>query len=441
MSLLARLILATALIGAIMMGVSAVALVGNAKRAIELEVNAGRALARDYVIAAVGSLMRSNKPEEAVAFLPGTLFQPRHVRIAVIDRVNSITHFPRPPRQDDDDGAPDWFVRLLAPPEQELQLPIRVGPDTFGTVIITTSPEDEINEIWEDFRVLAMIGGGTYLGTLLVLALVLRTALRPLTWMSHTFSTLEDGDFSARIGDVPTPEFAVLAERFDRLADTVEHTLAEKDALNRRLVELQDAERRTIAMELHDEFGPCLFGMRVEARAIRDRAAAIGDQALSDRATNVLDIVEQIQTANRQLLARLRPMEIGQMPLSQVLNDLVERLRQFAPDLTWSLSISDAFDDRLSEAEELHIYRITQEAITNTLRHADARTLKLSLRHAPKAQDVIHLEIKDDGRGWAGQTGSGIRGMQERARSLGGRVDIDREDGWTVVSVALPLVA
>lgn len=436
-TLLHRLVVATALIGALMLSIAGVFLVNNARNAIEREVSAGSALARDYVIAAVGALMRSNSPSDTVRFLPGTLFQPRHVEIAVIDHRNGVTHFPRAPHLDDDDaGAPDWFVTLLSPPRRELHLPIRIGPDIFGEIIITTSPEDEIDEIWEDFVVLAWIAGLTYLATLAALFFVIRGTLRPLVRMNEAFAELEDGDFSARIGDVSTPEFSLLAERFDSLGQTVQQSIAEKVALNKRLVELQDHERRAIAMELHDELGPCLFGLQVETRAVRESAH---DDKLSGHAQNILGIVRQIQIANRRILDKLRPMEVGALPLSDLLHDLADHLRPLGPDMTWTLSISDAFDDHLSDAEELHLYRIMQEAITNVLRHADASAVSVTLARDAKRPDDLVLEISDNGRGPKDPPGSGIRGMQERTQSLGGSFTlIEKAEGGCLVRVILP---
>lgn len=441
-SLVTRIVLATAMIGAVVLSLAAAALTGNARSAIEREVNAGRGLARDYVVAAVGSLLRTNSPDQAVAFLPATLYQPRHVKIAVIDRVNGITHFPRPAGDRAEEAvAPAWFVRLLSPPPQELQLPIRSGTDSFGTVVITTAPEDEINEVWQDFRVLAGIGALTYLSTLVILSVVLKFALRPLSHIGAAFESLEDGDFETRIGSVSTPDFAPLAERFDRLAETVARALSEKDSLNRRLVAAQDEERKAVSMELHDEMGPCLFGLRVETRAIRDAARRSGDDALSRRAENLLHITKQIQATNRQLLERLRPIEIGQLPLSVLLEDLIDKLRTLNPEMHWDVEISDSFDGSLGEAEELHIYRILQEAATNSLRHSGAQKIFVRLKPDTKGGDALLLEIGDDGAGWSGKVGSGISGMRERARSLGGKVELLQNiEARTLVAATIPLV-
>lgn len=315
-----------------------------------------------------------------------------------------------------------------------------MGPDTFGIVIITTAPEDEIAEVWSDFRMLALLGAASYVGTLLILALVLRRALMPLEQIGAGFAALGEGNYAARIGPVTTAEFVPLAERFDKLAGAVEQALRDKDALNRRLVAAQDAERRTIAMDLHDEFGPCLFGLHVEARGIRSAAETAGDAALVTRAETVLEIVEQIQNTNRQLLARLRPMELGKLPLSDALSDLAERMQALDPEVQVSAALTEAFDGRLTGAEELQLDCIMQEATTNALRHAGASRIGISLGPDPKGGGALLLEVVDDGAGWEGREGSGIRGMTERAQSLGGSLRVrGGPEGGTTVTARLPM--
>lgn len=446
LSLIWRVVIVTGLMGALVLGTSCLALIGNARSAIATEVSSGQKLARDYVVAAVGSLLRNNSPEDAVRFLPGTLFQPRHVRIAVIDHVQGITHFPRPGGAQEEEEAPDWFRALLAPEERELRLPISVGADRFGTVIIMTDPKDEIDEIWDDMRLLGLIGAVAYCSTLLILTFVLRLTLRPLRRMGQTFERLETGDFTARVGAVGTPELAALARRFDRLAEAVERALNDKDQLNRRLVELQDAERKAVAMELHDEFGPCLFGLRVEARSILSEAERLGNPTLAERGQSILDIVEQIQVTNRSLLDRLRPVEMGQLPLSALLEDLVERLASLSEHLVWTVSITNRFDEQASDTVSLTLYRLIQETVTNVLRHARAGRISIVLEPDPRVTGRALLTVEDDGVGWKGMYGSGIRGMRERVTTSGGTFEIgpakaSGERGGTRIQAWLPVLS
>lgn len=440
LSLAARLLLVAAAIGAAGILICGLLLIGNARTATSVEVEANLALARDYAIAAVGSLLRTNQPEAAVSILPGTLYQPRHARIVVIDGRTGIIRVPGPPQQDAP-AAPDWFRRLLVQPEKEIILPVRVGNRTYGQVIIRPDPSDEIDEAWQDVRTLALFGGIAYVVTLVALWIVVRRTLRPLARMADGVERLGAGDYSTRIGEVRVPDLARLAACFDTLGSTLEQTLAEKDELNRRLVSVADEERKTIARELHDEFGPCLFGLKVEARAILDSAAARDRTAVEASARSILAIVDQIQTTNQNLLRQLRPMELGELPLSQVLEDLADTLSGLGPDVEWSIDIDPELD-RYDETTELTLYRIAQEALTNALRHSGARRIEFAARlEGPGRARII---VADDGCGLppALLPGSGIRGMRERIESVGGRIDIASAPGGGVrVEADVPLQA
>lgn len=424
LSLAGRLLLVAAVIGAVDIVLCGLVLLGNARTATSVEVEANLGLARDYVIAAVGSLMRSNNPEEVIQILPGMLYQPRHARIIVIDARTGTVHVPGPPRADER-SSPDWFRRLLAQPEREITLPIQIGADTFGKVVIRSDPNDEINEVWQDVRTLALFGGAAYFATLTALWIISRLTLRPLARMAEVVERIGAGDYATRIGPVEVPDLTRLAARVDGLGAALERTIAEKDELNRRLVSVADEERKAIARELHDEFGPCLFGLKVEARSILAGATRDGAGATAASARSILDITDQIQDTNQALLSRLRPMDLGRMPLSRALEDLADTMSGLGPDIDWTIDIDPELD-RYDETTELTVYRVAQEALTNALRHSGARRIEFTARHAPGRPRSAQIIVADDGAGLASGAapGNGLRGMRERIASVGGRLSI-----------------
>lgn len=439
LSLAGRLLLVAAVIGAIDIVLCGLILLGNARTATLVEVDANLGLARDYVIAAIGSLMRGNDPDEAIQILPGMLYQPRHARIIVVDSRTGTVHVPGPARTDEE-AAPDWFRRLLAQPEKEITLPIQIGTDTYGKVVIRSDPDDEIDEVWQDVRTLALFGGIAYLATLLGLWIVSRLTLRPLARMAEVVERLGAGDYSARIGPVTVPDLSRLAARFDDLAGALQRTIAEKDELNRRLVSVADEERKAIARELHDEFGPCLFGLKVEARSILE---ADTSPATAASARSILDITDQIQRTNQALLSQLRPMELGQLPLSRALEGLADTMSGLGPDIDWTIDIDQTLD-RYDETSEITVYRVAQEALTNALRHAGAHRIEFVARRAPHRPGTAEIVVSDDGRGMAPATppGNGLRGMRERIESVGGRLAIGPSpEGGVRVVAEIPLLA
>ena len=155
-------------------------------------------------------------------------------------------------------------------------------------------------------------------------------------------------------------------------------------------------------------------------------------------AQGILQSVEALQYANRRILDRLRPLYIQELGLERSIQTLLQNARAQAPELKLSARI----DPGLNEIDGLlsqTVYRVIQEAVTNVLRHANARSLDVT---ATRQEHELAVEISDDGIGLAaGQVfGRGLTGMQERVRALSGTFELLREDGRTLVRCRLPAI-
>src|SRR5262249_16261793 len=148
-----------------------------------------------------------------------------------------------------------------------------------------------------------------------------------------------------------------------------------------RLITAQDDERRRTARDLHDEVGPCLFGLKANAASIASAAARMpgeGGQAVSERGRDMTAIIERLQTINRSLLNRLRPMALGHVPVGDILADLVEERAPQHRDVTLSLTCGDLAPS-YGEAIDLTVYRCVQEGLTNAIRHAAPASVRIEL--------------------------------------------------------------
>jgi two-component system sensor histidine kinase UhpB len=206
-------------------------------------------------------------------------------------------------------------------------------------------------------------------------------------------------------------------------------------SLLRRIVSLQDDERRDMARELHDELGPLLFGIRANTVALLE-AIPPDNAELGSAAEAILRSVNALQQANRRILDRLRPLYIRELGLERGIQTLLQNASAQAPDLKLSSQIDarlNAIDALLSQT----VYRVIQEAVTNVLRHARANAMQV--RAAIEGRELI-VEISDDGIGFpaAPVLGRGLTGMLERVRALSGTVQLLREDGRTCVRCRLP---
>jgi two-component system, NarL family, sensor histidine kinase UhpB len=194
-----------------------------------------------------------------------------------------------------------------------------------------------------------------------------------------------------------------------------------------------------------------LFGLKANTTSIETMAAELEGQAarkLTERVRDMFTIIEQLQTINRSMLNRLRPMALGHVPLRDVLCELVrERARQH-PQIDFSIS-ADNLMRSYGDSVDLTIYRCTQESLTNVIRHAQAKHVAIELAEAVNEANAntngasqLALTVRDDGRGVDPSVplGFGLRGMQERVQALGGSCRIDSASGCgTSIRIVIPL--
>lgn len=407
-------------------------LAANARAAVAAEIDAATRAARELVVTTLATLIGAVPPLQLTAALADRLVQPRHARIMVYDLASGRTLVPAP-AVPPPEPAPDWFARLLAPRLQSTQLPVIENRHLRGHVVIAADAGAEIAEVWEDARALALLLALAGLAQLALTPVVLHGGLRPLARISAVLNRLAHGDTGARIGPVDTPDLRPLAADVDRLGAALALAQADRARLSRQVVERGDRERQAIARDLHDEYGPCLFALRVEAAAIRDTAA---DPVLRDRAQGILAIADQIARVNGALLSGLRPMAVGQLPLATVLSDMFADLAERHGAVAWTLEIPPDLPEP-DEAVALTIYRILQEGTTNALRHAGASRVAARVAQGSDGWQVV---LSDDGRGFGGAAeGKGLSGMRERIALLGGSFEVrDGPEGVTIRATLPP---
>ncbi|HRS83047.1 MAG TPA: histidine kinase, partial [Smithellaceae bacterium] len=201
-------------------------------------------------------------------------------------------------------------------------------------------------------------------------------------------------------------------------------------AISLQAMHVQESERRCIARELHDEIGQMLSIVKVNLQQLHRANDPSAHEALLNKS---IDAVGQTLQQIRRLSHDLRP---------SILDDLglVAALRWFVDYRLQDTGITPHFSaesngERLPAAIETACFRATQEAITNTLRHARAANVYVDLRQRP---EELRLTIRDDGEGFDLRTvmgdalrGShlGLLGMKERIRAAGGQIRIDAGSG------------
>jgi signal transduction histidine kinase len=215
-----------------------------------------------------------------------------------------------------------------------------------------------------------------------------------------------------------------------RLFEQVRSGRKRLEALSHRLLEAQEAERRGIARELHDEIGQSMTGVQLNLHAI--------DQFVKEPPARVLlkdsiVIIENVLQQVRDLSLALRPSILDDFGLVAALQWLVKRQEQRS-GIPIALN-ADPLQMRPSLEVETVCFRVVQEALTNIMRHAHASHVAIELKeHDPE----LHLLIRDDGVGFdvskavksaTGGASLGLLGMQERVSLVGARMEIESAPG------------
>ena len=257
-------------------------------------------------------------------------------------------------------------------------------------------------------------------GTALVIALnvlLLRRVFGPLERLTGTMRRVDPLDPGRRVViDKPAAEVAELARAFNDMLDRLE---LERRTSARRALGAQEGERLRVARELHDEVGQTLTGVVLALEEIHRRAPAdlrgeIGEVQEAARAGT-----EQV----REIARGLRPGPLEELGLRSALTTLASTFGG-RTGLRVRHTIGTSLP-ALSPDQDLAVYRVAQESLTNVARHAHARTAELELG---VQDDAVVLRVCDDGCGipepHANATDGGVGGMRERALLAGGRLRV-----------------
>jgi two-component system sensor histidine kinase UhpB len=327
-------------------------------------------------------------------------------------------------------SAPDWFAAWVTPSLAQRIFPLPDG----GRLVLRADPSRAVVDGWDDFVTL-----GQWLAlSLCVLGLLcwqlVRRALAPLSQIEAALRDIQQGRLETRLPPLPGREAKLMSEAFNDMAGRLQETFAVRQEARRARLQLSEAqemavavqqrieaERRHIARELHDEMGQQITAIRSLGLAIVNRAAANNPRQL-EAAQLLVDTTAKLHDALRRIIPRLRPVALDRFGLRDALLDLIADCRLQAPSIHFEVKLPSkpaVLDEALSTA----LYRATQEALTNIVKHAGASTASITLR---MDAHEVHLDIEDDGLGLHGavdaQSGFGLLGMRERIDALRGRI-------------------
>lgn len=312
--------------------------------------------------------------------------------------------------------------------------------------------------LMENLRGSLLWSAGAILVTILVVNLVLnRFVLGRLQRLSQAIADFGRGrplalpadDYPDEIGRL-TDVFRDMAHRIEKrrqenqiLSERLRRQSAQRGELLKRVIQAQEDERKRVARELHDDLGQTMGGLALRVE-ILERILQSNDASAHQQLAQIQEIVSTMSARMYDLILDLRPSILDDLGLVPALRAHAQRLLEHN-ELDFTIDGS-AMRSRLPVEVETAIFRVVQEALNNTVRHAAATEVRAVLACNNGA---FKGEIVDDGRGFDLETirvgsqngrGLGLLGMQERVIQCGGRLEINSQPGkGTRITLWIPL--
>ena len=448
LSLRARLNTLLALVLMLGLAVNITRLVLEAGPRVQAEDQSVIRLAREFIETLVVSLNETPDPDARLTKVIQDLNRLRHVSITREGDAAAVK-----PSGDRDDAlepssVPAWFVALIHPEQTAVNVPISIHGKP-GALVITSHPDDEMNEIWDGIVTQLLVGSAIAITLFLMTMMVVSRALAPIQSLSQAMTKIEAGGYDTRVTPGGSPELAAICAKLNHLAATLGEAVEDKRRLAESAVSLQDAERKEIARELHDEFGPYLFALRAHASSLMRIADARepNTEALRRHGGAILEQINALQQFNRRVLERLRPVGLAELGLGEAIGALLRLWSASHPGVVIETAISRSLGET-GETAELTIYRIIQEALTNVFRHAGATRVEIMVEPTPSRQtgtapigsEAIMVSVRDNGAGLPPdhKQGFGLIGMRERVLALGGTMTVASTHHGVTVEALVP---
>jgi len=346
----------------------------------------------------------------------------RHIRVDLRDPLGHLLDSNRT-NNNPQDQVPEWFIHAMDVVSEEMpptKRPVFLQGHFVGEVVVTPDPYFEILEIWIETKTMLWVLCLFFAIVNIMIYFAVGFALQPIDKIMKGLTDIESGNLSTRLPKFSLPDLSQISEKFNVMAEALESSTTKNHHLTQQIILLQEAERKHLARELHDEFGQHLTAIHVDSSAIM-QAKKLDNAKSSAKA--ITQVVKQMMDMVHSMLHRLRPVELEELGLEAAVTELLNRWQSRNQSVQCQFNCKDDFID-VSDTILVAIYRIIQECLTNVSRHADASWVKVILAND---DSVIWLDVFDDGKGFDIKqkfTGFGLAGIKERVEGLDGEFEI-----------------
>lgn len=407
----------------------------EARQTLQAELGGALTGGRQTAKSAFEDLPRSDHVERDLRQLVAAFDGDRHLRAQLVDGSGRVVAASASAA--DLRPAPAWFAHMLGPPPSKVVLQVPVPAFQAWTLRLEPVAAPDVGAVWTEFSGVIVILGGFALAGLVFVYVAIGAALKPLDTLSAAFGRVGAGDYAGRIREQGPPELVALERAFNSMAERLFAMQAKNRALEIQLANIQDEERTDLARDLHDEIGPHLFAVKIDAQIIGGLIAPSPESEVSERLGAIQAAATHMQRLVRDMLARLRPARATELGLNPAIADLTTFWRARRPDV--SLEVDLAPEQDIPETLRDTVYRVVQEGLSNAMRHGDAAKVEVSV--AQDGEKELLVRVADDGvrRDPNPEGGYGLIGMRERVRASNGKLYIDEGAGGWTVTARLPL--
>jgi two-component system sensor histidine kinase UhpB len=309
-----------------------------------------------------------------------------------------------------------------------------------GGTYITRLLADQAVDWW---LILLFLGIGTSL-SVIINFWIIKSALRPLTELSTLVDQVQDGssEIDPQYLQPTDPDIHHLAATLDSLVRQLNERNRELSALSEAAINALEEERQRIAMALHDDTGQALSMLIINLEFLEDKVSP-GDSQLKEKILSTRELAQGTLANLRKIVYGLRPAILDDLGLIPAIRWYARTNLEDAGILVEIHANGDV--EPLPSDLKSTLYRITQEAINNILKHSQAKNVEVVLE---RQKECIQLEVVDDGRGFELSAireealqlqHLGLLGIEERAELAGGQAVIKSTPrGGTQILVTVP---
>lgn len=401
-----------------------VLIVNNARYAVSDEMDSTAQLTLDLLETVLTGLPNDSEHYQTIVHHLKNMEKRRHLIIYLSDKQKDLVHHPADYTAL---AVPVWFSYLVAPAPKIFRRTLSSNPanESPTDIILQTDPSDEIEEAWQESSTLLILIVLFALGLIVLLYIGLGIALRPLTQLQQAINAIGHRQYQTRLPVFQLVEFNHLAQRFNDMAQQLQQFHQENQRLLQYSLTLQEEERRIIARELHDELGQCLTAIKTDAYLI---IADSTQTNVRESARAITETTQHVYGVVKEMIRRLRPAALDELGLIPALQQTLQDWQNRYPNTEVIFNVIGE-SSQLEISHCIHLYRIVQEALTNTAKYANASHLNIELRIETTG---IQLTIADDGKGFNPHNtvgGFGLLGIRERAEALNGTFDLISQQG------------